>query len=112
MPTCTKRISKFVTTLRRNEHCLLFMNIVEITYSRYSNRWLGGKMVDLLWRGEVVCLIAGVRYCYMVPLCQLFETYASTLWHYVSVSFFLKYTYFTLPCRGLGLVRFALYLVD
>jgi len=32
-----------------------------------------------------------------------------TLWCYVSV--FENYTYFTLPCRGLGLVRLSLYLV-
>ena len=36
--------------------------------------------------------------------------YLWTLWCYVSV--FKKYTYFTLPCRGLGLVGLALYLVD
>ena len=32
--------------------------------------------------------------------------YLRTLWCYVSV-FFLNYTYFTLPCRGLGLVGLA-----
>jgi len=36
--------------------------------------------------------------------------YLRTLWCCVSV--FKNYTYFALPCRGLGLVRLALYLVD